>query len=83
MDPASLHRWFKRCLQRAGLPSTVKLHELRHTAADTLYRHKHDLVMAQDRLGHESPTPTRRYLHPSREDLAAAMRDLELSWRNE
>jgi integrase/recombinase XerC len=82
MDPASLHRWFKRCLERAGLPATVKMHELRHTAADTLYRHKRDLVLAQDLLGHSSPATTRRYLHPSREDLAAAMRDLELSWRD-
>ncbi len=61
----------------------VKIHELRHTAADTLYRHKRNLVMAQDLLGHESPSTTRRYLHPTREDLAAAMRELELSWRDE
>ena len=24
MDPASVHRWFKRCLERAGLPATIK-----------------------------------------------------------
>jgi integrase len=28
MDPASLHRWFKRCLERAGAPD-LPMHELR------------------------------------------------------
>jgi hypothetical protein len=34
MDQGSVHRWFKRCLERAGLPATIKMHELRHSAAD-------------------------------------------------
>jgi site-specific recombinase XerD len=38
MDPATEHRWFKACLRRAGLPETVKIHELRHSAADNLWR---------------------------------------------
>jgi hypothetical protein len=38
MDPASVHRWFKMALERARLPPTIKLHELRHSAADNLWR---------------------------------------------
>ena len=35
--PATIHRWFKACLRRAGLPETVKV-QLRHSAADNLWR---------------------------------------------
>jgi integrase/recombinase XerC len=38
MDPASVHHWLKRCLKLAGLPATVKTHELRYTAAEEIYR---------------------------------------------
>lgn len=55
------------------------MHELRHTAADTLYRHKRDLVLAQDLLGHSSPATTRRYSTGAAR-TSAAMRDLELAW---
>jgi site-specific recombinase XerD len=54
MDPASLHRWFKQCLKRAGLPQSIKTHELRHSAADHLWRATGDLVLAQKLLRHES-----------------------------
>ena len=33
MDHASLHRWFKKALRRAGLPESIKMHELRHVAS--------------------------------------------------
>jgi hypothetical protein len=38
VDRATVHRWFKACLGRAGLPTTIKIHELRHSAADNLWR---------------------------------------------
>jgi len=78
MDPASVHRWFKGCLKRAGLPPTVQIHELRHSAADTLWRDTGDLILAQQLLRHESPATTANYLHPNRDDLAQALRDMEL-----
>ena len=52
MDPASMHRWFKRCLEQAGLPATIKIHELRHSAADNLYRATGNAVLAQQLLRH-------------------------------
>jgi site-specific recombinase XerD len=80
MTPPSLHRWFKRALERAGLPPTVKLHELRHSAADALWRSSHDIVMAQMLLRHESPSTTALYLHPHRDDLAGAMKAADEAW---
>lgn len=77
MDAASVHRWFKRALARAGLPATIELHELRHTAADALWRATGNIVLAQQLLRHESVGTTQAYLHPKREDLADALRALE------
>jgi integrase len=72
MDPSSFHRWFKRCLERAGLDS-FPLHELRHTAGDDLFHRTGNIVAAQMLLGHKSIETTRRYLHPSDADLRAWM----------
>ena len=47
MSSAGLHNWFKDCLRRAGLPSTIKMHELRHSAPDNLWRESGNLTMAQ------------------------------------
>lgn len=72
-DPASLHRWFKRALERADLPAGIKIHELRHSAADALWRETGDLLKAQQLLRHESVSTTQAYLHPTREDLRDAL----------
>jgi integrase len=77
MDPSTEHYWFKGCLKRAGLPETMKLHELRHSAADNLWRKTGNLTMAQQLLRHESPATTAGYLHPTRDDLEAALQGLE------
>ncbi len=80
MDHASIHRWFKRCLERAGLPSTIKMHEMRHSAADNLWRGTGNLVLAQELLRHSTIDTTRGYLHPTRADLANAMKRLDGDW---
>ena len=76
MDAASLHRWFKRALSLAGPSESIQLHELRHSAADNLWRHTGDIVDAQQLLRHASVATTQAYLHPTRDDLAAATRSL-------
>ena len=81
MDPASVHRWFKRCLEEAGLPTTMKTHEMRHSAADHLWRGEGDIVKAQMLLRHSSVATTQGYLHPTRADLAEAMRRHDGDWR--
>jgi site-specific recombinase XerD len=83
MDPSSLHRWFKRCLERAGLPDTIEMHELRHSAADHLWRSTGNLMLAQQLLRHESVATTQAYLHPTRDDLAAALASLDQVVRSE
>jgi site-specific recombinase XerC len=80
MDPASVHRWFKRCLERADLPATLKTHEMRHSAADHLWRTEGDIVKAQMLLRHSSVATTQAYLHPTRDDLAAALERMDEGW---
>jgi site-specific recombinase XerD len=81
MQSSSVHRWFKRCLERAELPDSIEIHELRHFAGDELWRETGNLVLAQRLLRHESVGTTQAYLHPTRDDLAAAMRQVESAWR--
>jgi len=80
MDPSSVHRWFKRCLERAGLPTSIQMHELRHSAAHELFSVTGNIVLAQMLLRHESVGTTQVYLHPTREDLAAGMRAVDAAW---
>lgn len=80
MDRSSVHRWFKRCLETAELPTSIEMHEMRHSAADHLWRDSGNLVLAGELLRHVSPETTRIYLHPTRADLAAAMRQLDGAW---
>lgn len=82
MDGSSVHRWFQRCLNNADLPQ-MPMHELRHTAADSLYRATHDLTAVQMMLGHDSLGTTQAYLHPSQDDLAAALEIAERVWASE
>jgi site-specific recombinase XerD len=76
MDPSSLQRWFKKALKRAGLSESIRIHELRHSAADNLYRDTGNVILAQQLLRHESVATTQGYLHPVREDLAEALASL-------
>ena len=78
LDPSALHLHFKIWLERAGLPTTIKMHELRHSAADNLWRETGNLLLAQQLLRHESVATTQDYLHPSRDDLANALSRLQV-----
>lgn len=73
MDPASIHRWFKRCLENAGLPTSMQMHELRHTALDHMWRTTGNIVLAQKLARHKSPATTAGYLHPTDDDLRAGL----------
>ena len=79
MDPGSVHRWFKKCLERAEVPD-IPMHELRHSAADDIWRVTGDIVKAQMLLRHESVATTQIYLHPSQDDLAEAMKAVDAAW---
>jgi integrase len=77
MGLSGIHYWFKRCLARAGLPATIRLHEMRHSAGDNLWRESGNLTMAQKLLRHKSPATTAAYLHPLLDDLEAALEALD------
>ena len=79
MDPATVHRWFERCQERAGM-SGMEMHELRHSAADALWRETGNLILAQKLLRHESVGTTQIYIHATLDDLAAGLRQVERSW---
>jgi len=72
-DPSTVHRRFKRCLERAGVDD-FEFHELRHSAGDRLWRQTGDIYAAKMLLRHASVATTERYLHPTHEDLRARMR---------
>ena len=68
---------FKTALERAGLPTTVRLYDLRHTAASLLYAQGVPLLQIAEILGHTDPNFTvRTYTHTWQElrnDAAAKM----------
>jgi site-specific recombinase XerD len=53
------------------------MHELRHSAADNLWRETGNIVLAQQLLRHENVKTTMGYLHPTREDLEAALAQIQ------
>lgn len=80
MSLAGVHNWFKRCVRKAGLPETMQLHEMRHSAADAVHRERGDVALAQQLLRHESIATTQAYLHPRKRDLADVLDALDEAW---
>jgi integrase len=71
-------RAFKALLARAGLPRTVRVHDLRHTAATALLASGTDLATTARVLGHASPQVTATvYAHVLPRATAEAMARLE------
>lgn len=56
--PSSATQLFDRLRKRAGLGSTVRLHDLRHAAASHLLANGVDAVAVAARLGHADPRTT-------------------------
>jgi integrase len=53
-----LHRHFRPALKAAGLPTTLRLYDLRHSAATLLLAARVHPKVASERLGHASITMT-------------------------
>jgi integrase/recombinase XerC len=75
-NPATVHRRFKRCLEKAGTED-FPMHELRHSAGDFVHRQTGDVKAAQELFRHASLATTEGYLHPTHDDLRARMRQAE------
>jgi integrase len=54
----NVHRAFKAALARAGLPASIRFHDLRHAAATLMLADKVPLKVASERLGHSTITFT-------------------------
>jgi integrase len=75
MQPSTLHRWLKRCLEQAG-SADMLMHELRHSAAPAFQRANKDLKLTQLFLRHESiRTTAGYYLHPDEDELGLRLAD--------
>ena len=55
--------------ERAGLPTPVWTHVLRHSRATALVNHGMSIAAAAKTLGHKNPATTMGYLHPSSTEL--------------
>ncbi len=58
LAPRNVHRVFKGLLAQAGLPDTVRLHDLRHTHASSLLAAGVPVNVVAERLGHSRPSTT-------------------------
>jgi integrase len=58
--------WYK-LRRKAGLPSNIRIHDLRHTHASRLVAAGESLYTVQKLLGHADPCTTMRYAHLSME----------------
>jgi integrase len=72
LNEASVHRWWERCCERAGVTGFT-LHELRHSALHRIWRETGDLYAAKQLARHASVQTTETYLHPNADDLRARM----------
>ena len=68
----NLARLWKPIRKRAGLPDTIRLHDLRHSCASHSVMNGESVVMTGRLLGHRDPSSTERYAHLDGEFLAAA-----------
>jgi site-specific recombinase XerD len=81
MDRSAVHRWFKRCLERAELPD-FPMHELRHSVA-MFQKQSSDSDGAKELLKHKSLSTTELYLHPDDDELRGKMSANERAWQQE
>lgn len=63
----------RRIAEEAGIAQRVTPHMLRHTIATMLLDQGADIRIVQEFLGHRSIATTQRYLHVSKEGLAAKL----------
>lgn len=58
INPSNVHRHFKSVLAAAGLPRTIRLHDLRHSAASLALAEGSEMISVSKMLGHSNPAIT-------------------------
>lgn len=72
---------FKKVLARAGLPTTYRVHDLRHSAATYLLAAKVDQRIVMQVMGWSQLSMLKRYQHVMDSMLADAAEQLETFWK--
>lgn len=82
MQPSTMHRWWTRCLEHAGVPH-FPMHELRHTAITEFIRATGDMALAREFARHASAATTVDiYGHLDRDDLRRGMQLAAARWKD-
>lgn len=76
-------RIFKTYAKRAGLPSSLSIHSMRHTHAIELFKKYKDIQLVQSALGHADIKTTQVYLHAVGQDEKLADMDIQLGGEND
>ena len=74
INPRNLIRQFKELLTKAGLPDTIRFHDLRHTAASYALANGLDVKTTMEMLGHSQASTTLNiYAHVLKENRRDAV----------
>lgn len=78
IDPRNALRQFKELLEKAGLPDTIRFHDLRHSCATLLLARGLNVKVIAELLGHSNPVmllTTYSHVLPQMRDQAASEMD--------
>jgi integrase len=82
LSARNMQRHYKEMLKRAGLPKTMRFHDLRHSAGGLMLDRGAQLVRVSKILRHSSPMVTASiYAHAFQESEARAIEDLSRALR--
>ncbi|MGC8767639.1 MAG: tyrosine-type recombinase/integrase, partial [Brevinematia bacterium] len=80
---SEFRRAFKKALEKANLPKSIRVHDLRHTFASWLAMQGITLLEIKELLGHSQLTTTLRYAHLLPSNLRKAVNSLAIQKQNQ
>jgi len=82
-DASRARKELKQALEKAGLPNTVRLHDLRHTFGTWCADAGLSTIEIQYLMGHKTMAMVKRYVHPASTTIKNAANKLSEHIRNE